>query len=194
MCLLKLKKLIEDLGVLGCMKQDVCNDSNNWYLIQCKPKQSFRAQEHLTNQGYTCFHPTILRRKKVVKQGQAQIKTAIEPLFPHYLFILLTQGQSWLSIRSTRGVKKLVTFDGKPCVVELEIIEALKHHCDVLNGQQPELLYKAGDKVKITEGCFKELEAIVQAANGEERVILLLSLFNREHKVELPVTAVSKSA
>ena len=29
-----------------------------WYLLQCKPKQDERAEEHLQRQGYACFRST----------------------------------------------------------------------------------------------------------------------------------------
>jgi hypothetical protein len=39
--------------------------------------------------------------------------------------------------------------------------------------------------------CFKELEAIVTAVSGEERVTLLINLFNRQQYVDMSVHAVA---
>lgn len=160
--------------------------SNRWYLVQCKPRESFRAEQHLINQNYTCFHPTYPVKRKIA--GRVQMVTA--PLFPHYLFIQLNDTDNWSSIRSTRGVSKIVHFNGIPASLDDHLVESLKRHCARLNGQAAEPIYKVGDKVIVTEGCFKELEAIVTATNGEERVILLLNLFNRPQHVELSVSAV----
>ncbi|GGI82235.1 transcription/translation regulatory transformer protein RfaH [Legionella impletisoli] len=172
------------------MIQDVFKE-NKWYLVQCKPRQTFRAELHLTNQGYHCFHPTYPVKKKVRTNGTIAIQTTIEPLFPHYLFVSLSNLDSWYTIRSTRGVKSIVTFNGIPGSVSHSILEGIRYHCNVLNGLEPEPMFKEGQRVRITEGCFKELEAIVAANTGEERVILLLNLFNREQQIELPITSIA---
>ncbi len=160
--------------------------SARWYLVQCKPRESFRAELHLKNQNFTCFHPTYPVKRKLA----GKINITITPLFPHYLFVLLNETDNWSTIRSTRGVSKMVRFNGVPASLDHTLIEELQHHCAKLNGLAPEPMYKIGDRVIVTEGCFKELEAIVTATSGEERVILLLNLFNRPQHVELSVSAV----
>jgi len=161
--------------------------SAQWYLVQCKPRESFRAEAHLQNQNYTCFHPTYPVKRKIA--GKTNI--TITPLFPHYLFILLSQTDNWSAIRSTRGVSKIVHFNGVPASLDHRIVDELQRHCARLNGLAPEPIYKVGDRVLVTDGCFKELQAIVTATNGDERVILLLNLFNRPQSVELSTYAVA---
>lgn len=154
---------------------------SNWYLVQCKPRESFRAERHLTNQGYQCFHPTFIEKKL-----RRLVQPSVYPLFPYYLFIALDQSTSWSSIRSTRGVNRIVTFNGVPARISSDVIETLRHHCFRLEQDGPANLFKKGDRVRITEGCFKDWEAIVMAPSGEERVALLLHLFNRSQYLELP--------
>ena len=85
----------------------------------------------------------------------------------------------------------MVRFNGVPASLESHLVEQLQRHCARLNGETPEPIYKIGDRVIVTDGCFKELEAVVTATSGEERVVLLLNLFNRPQHVEVPVSAVS---
>jgi transcriptional antiterminator RfaH len=158
-----------------------------WYLIQCKPKEAFRAEEHLNNQHLECFLPT----HSVKRQRGGRARWIMEPLFPHYLFIHLDNESNWGVIRSTRGVSKIVDFNGKPASVADSIVYALRHHCALLNDAEPQPIYKSGESVIITEGCFRELEAIVKTAKGEDRVILLLNILNRQQEIELPASAVS---
>lgn len=42
----------------------------NWYAVQCKGGESFRAAENLENQEFEVSHPTILLCKK--RQGRLQ--------------------------------------------------------------------------------------------------------------------------
>lgn len=161
-------------------------NEDRWYLVQCKPRESFRAEVNLNNQGYQCFHPTYPVKRKVA--GVVQLEVA--PLFPHYLFILLNVMDNWSAIRSTRGVSKMVYFNSLPASLDHHIIEALQQQCTRFNGQSAEPVFKIGQRVVITEGCFKEIEAIVTATSGEERVTLLINLFNRQQYVELSVHSV----
>ncbi len=172
-------------GVFSCVYMN-----KRWYLVQCKPRESFRAELHLKNQNHDCFHPTyVIKRKRA-----GVIQSIVEPLFPHYLFILLNDTENWSKIRSTRGVSRVVHFNGVPARVSQQLVEGLKRQCARLNGQMPEPLFKVGDRVVVTEGCFKQLEAIVTAISGEERVMLLLNLFHREQQVELTVNAIEKAS
>lgn len=171
---------IKELFYTGGVVSSVSNDGA-WYLVQCKPRDSFRAESHLINQGYVCFHPTHVIKKKVA----GSIQSSIQPLFPYYLFIWLHTQSNWSTIRSTRGVSRIVTFNSIPAQVPIRIIDGLKFYCERRNKLEPEPLFKKGDRVLITQGCFKDLEAIVTASKGEERVVLLLNLFHREQQIEL---------
>lgn len=155
-----------------------------WYLIQCKPRQDERAERNLRSQQFSCYRPTrdvdIIRRGRRVRQE--------ESLFPGYLFIRLDRVQdNWFSIRSTRGVARLVSFGHEPARIPLEIIYAIKTHAD-LAPACPSLCQ--GDRVRITEGPFSELEAIFMCADGDERVILLLNFLHREQRVKVPLRSV----
>ncbi len=168
----------------------VVSSDSRWYLVQCKSRESFRAAAHLSNQGYTCFHPTHhVKRKRL-----GSVSTQLEPLFPPYLFVLLSATDNWSSIRSTYGVSQLVTFGGVPVSLDALMIGTLQRQCAKLKGEIVQPLYQVGDSVLITEGCFKDIEAIVTATRSDERVVLLLNLFNRNHHVEMSASAVENAA
>lgn len=145
---------------------------------------------HLENQGYTCFHPTYYVKRK----RAGAISLVLEPLFSHYLFVQLSLTDNWSSIRSTRGVSRLVYFDGVPAKLDNLMIDALQRQCAKLNGEPVQSLYQVGDSVVITEGCFKAIEAVVTAVDGDERVSLLFNLFNRQQYVDLSVDLLEKVA
>lgn len=161
-----------------------------WYLVQCKPRETFRAEENLQNQGYQCFHPTYPVKRKIA----GVVRSVIAPLFPHYLFVFLAKSDNWSAIRSTRGVSRLVYFNGLPASLDETIITGLQQQCAKLNGQEAEPILKPGARVIITDGCFKELEAIVTATSGEERVTLLINLFNRQQQLELSIHEVAEAS
>lgn len=150
----------------------------HWYAVQCKGGESFRAEDHLKAQGFDVFHPTWT----VEKRYRGQLREVKEPLFPFYLFIRLDeQMDNWAPIRSTRGVLQLVRFGTYPLKVDSGLIEALKQRTH--ETQQQTL--KAGDKILITRGPFKDLEAVFQTKKGEDRVIILLNLLQHQQRLSI---------
>lgn len=161
-------------------------ETRDWYLVQCKPQETTRAQEHLCNQGYETFLPLIeqerIRRRKRVK--------VIEPLFPGYLFIHLDAvADNWQPIRSTRGVLRLVSFGGLPLPVGDGLIAAIKQRCDTV---QTKTALEKGDSVRIVEGAFSNLEAIFDSFDGEERVVILLNLLQQQQRISLPISSIRR--
>ncbi|CDF82559.1 hypothetical protein PKB_1194 [Pseudomonas knackmussii B13] len=155
-----------------------------WYLIQCKPRQDMRALEHLERQGYPCLLPT----HQIERLQKGKLQQLSEPLFPGYLFIHLDRvDDNWMPIRSTRGVNQIVSFGGRPTPVPEAIVTKLQSpHTNVL----PALI--AGDRVVLNDTSLQQIEAIFLEKNSDGRVLLLLSLLQREVVVSVPLTQVQK--
>ncbi|MCE0731247.1 MAG: transcription/translation regulatory transformer protein RfaH [Pseudomonadota bacterium] len=154
-----------------------------WYAIQCKGGESFRATENLVNQGFEVFHPVL----EVQKKRRGKLTWVVEPLFPYYLFIRLDRLVSnWRPIRSTRGVLKLVSFGETPIAVDDALVETLREKGSERD-QDANLYFHAGEAVQITDGPFKELQAVFESHKGEERAIVLLNLLHRQQRLEMPV-------
>ncbi|WP_435607647.1 transcription/translation regulatory transformer protein RfaH [Pseudomonas knackmussii] len=155
-----------------------------WYLIQCKPRQDMRALEHLERQGYQCLLPT----HEVERLQKGKLQQLTEPLFPGYLFIHLDRvDDNWMPIRSTRGVNQIVSFGGRPTSVPEAIVSKLQ---STNTSVAPALI--AGDRVALNDPSLQQLEAIFLEKNGEERVLLLLTLLQREVVVSVPLVQVQK--
>lgn len=175
--------------MLNCSKNPPVSQAftdASWYLLQCKPQQETRAEAHLMNQGYACFLPRLEQEKLRGSQRQ----TVATPLFPGYLFIHLDQQtDNWSAIRSTRGVVRLVSFGGQPQSVSNDLIAALRDR--VAKAPRAPAL-QTGDRIKVTEGAFVDIEAIFNTWAGEDRVVILLNLMRREHRLVLPLRCVQK--
>jgi transcriptional antiterminator RfaH len=157
-----------------------------WYLVHCKPHEDGRALENLERQGFECFRPMRLHERW--RNGRKV--TASEPLFPRYLFILLDDGRdNWYPIRSTRGVNRIVRFNEKPLPVREEIIDGIRAQLTECR-HEPHL--RAGQRVRITEGVFSQLEAIFIARDGDERALLLLSILQKEQTLSFPLSSVRR--
>ncbi|GHC20874.1 transcription/translation regulatory transformer protein RfaH [Aidingimonas halophila] len=155
-----------------------------WYVIQCKGGESFRATEHLGNQGFEVFHPVL----EVQKKRRQKLTWIAEPLFPYYLFIRLDKvASNWRPIRSTRGVLKLLTFGDEPIAVDDALIAVLRDHPAGMADEGANVYFRAGDDVEITDGPFRDLQAVFQSQKGEERAIVLLNMLHKQQRLEIPV-------
>lgn len=164
----------------------VSDQTAAWYLVQCKPRQDERAQGHLERQGYKCFRP--LRSYECIVRGCPQV--SVQSLFPGYLFIALAADANWAPLRSTRGVSRVVGFGGAPAEVDARLISWLQQRPE----QEPAPVLQEGQSVRISEGDYAELDAIFMAMDGDERVILLLNLLNRQQRVSVPLAGITKAS
>lgn len=152
-----------------------------WYLVHTKPRQEQCALENLQRQGYECYLPTMLSEKL----RQRKLLVVDEPLFPRYLFIKLGQddsAQSWAPIRSTRGVSRLVSFGAQPAKVDERLVHQLQAKEAAKHGE-PQRLFAAGQRVRLTEAPFADIEGIYLMAEGERRAMVLIELMCKPVRV-----------
>jgi transcriptional antiterminator RfaH len=167
------------------MRSDIAVPS--WYLVQCKPREDERALENLERQSFECYRP-ILEREHVRGGRRLLTKSA---LFPGYLFIRLDRlHDNWLPICSTRGVVQIVRFADYPLPVADRIIEEIQRR---IEGEPLRESYLTpGERVVVTKGSFLGIEGIFMSREGDDRVILLLTILHSEQRLSFPVESVEK--
>lgn len=163
------------------MKQNALLPEIAWYLVQCKAHQDERAQENLLRQGFDCFCPML--NMECLKRGR--LKRVTQPMFPGYLFVHFRAEDNWTALRSTRGVVRVVSFSNVPSRVSDSIVDHLRQRC----AEEVEVAaLLPGDRVQVRVGPYAEMDAIFLAMDGEQRVILLLNMLNRQQQVSIPIS------
>lgn len=166
----------------------------NWLLLQVKPRQEMRALENLERQQAECYCPKILVEK--LRRGK-RIQVD-EALFAGYLFINaqpLQNGLTYTSIRSSRGVSKIVGFGSEPAIIPEELIKQLKFiESKGSTLAESEILPQAGDKINIIEGPFKGLQALYSRTDGQQRAIVLIDLLHQQIPTSLSNIQIQKIA
>jgi transcriptional antiterminator RfaH len=160
--------------------------SSRWYVLQCKPNQVARASQNLANQGFDTWCP-MLKVKRLVRRESV---TCREPVFPGYLFVRLEENNTdWRALNATRGVARVVSFNGLPFPASDVLIAGLKqlYYDSPSSPQEVRPLYRVGERVRIIDGCFRDIGAIVQAVTADERVVVLMRIMNGEHALTMDV-------
>lgn len=152
----------------------------NWYVAQTQYAQEKRAQQHLGNQGVSCFLP--LYTAQVLNSEHIKAVTP-QALFPGYIFVRFNpEVIHTTTIKSTRGISSLISFGGMPSVIPDEVIERLKSH-ELLSPRPNEPEH--GDRVQVLSGVFQGLEAVWYEPDGAKRAMLMLTLMNQEVRVPI---------
>ena len=164
--------------------------SERWFLAHTQPRSEHRAELHLGAQGFRSYLPRIERTIRHARR----LRTVRAPLFPRYLFVALDLGRDrWLSIRSTVGVSRLFTQDGRPVPVPGGIVEALIAQSDGACTRLDAGLV-AGQSVRILTGPFAELVGTLDRLDDAGRVRVLLELMGTEIPVTLHRSALAPAA
>ena len=153
-----------DQGVQAAEKAEPAGN-HAWYLIYTKPNAEYQVDHHLAEQGLDTYLPTV--RSARPRRGHTT-----EPLFPGYLFVRADWTSTPLSlVRWTPGVRRVVSFGGRPAVVPDRVIAYIRQRIAALNaggGFGPGHL-RPGDAVRIVEGPLAGLEAVFDGIERQHR-------------------------
>lgn len=158
----------------------------DWYLVMTKPRNEDRAFENLMRQGYPCYLPKVGIER--IRNRQVTIKQ--EPLFPRYLFVQLSSTEhNWIPIRSTLGVSNLVRFGTEYAKIPTSVIDEIQNFAIA----HEEQMFCQGDKLVITDGPFKGIEAEFKSMDGESRAFVLIEMLNKIQTIRVDVVEIKKA-
>ena len=93
----------------------------------------------------------------------------------------------------TTGVSRLVSFGIEPARVDECLIELLRTQ-EALVQTEPERLFKAGERVRLTEVTFAGIEGIYQMADGKRRVMVLIEILSKPVAVRVTPASLRKAS
>jgi transcriptional antiterminator NusG len=131
----------------------------------------------------------IIPVEKEIKYKSGKKKEINKRLFPGYIFIeMILNNETWSFIRSIQGVTGFVGPQEKPTPLtesELEKIRPFIEGRVIIKKNELNI----GDKVRITNGPFKDTQGIVEKIIPEKnKVIVSIVIFGREIPTELDIS------
>jgi len=154
-----------------------------WFCLKTQAKHEKLAAQCLrTRLGLEVFSP-LLRFQRATVTGKKWFE---EALFPGYVFGKFPFSTHSRLVASSMGISNIVGFGGRPSTVDQSVIESLRHF--VSDNEvvviAPQIL--PGDEVKVIDGPFKGLQALVtRMMPAKERVAVLLDLLGAQREVEI---------
>jgi transcriptional antiterminator RfaH len=133
-------------------------DISRWYAVYTHPKQENRASSNLIAWGVEVFNPQLQEARRNIYTGESI--NVIKNLFPRYLFARFKSSELMHKVSFTRGVNSVVNFGRKAIAIDDEIITIIKSQVGEDNFIRLNFNFKAGDKVMIKDGPFRNLMGI----------------------------------
>jgi transcription elongation factor/antiterminator RfaH len=154
-----------------------------WCAVYTKPQKEEFAEVNLRRRGLETFFPKLFLPKS------AKRRRRIVPLFPSYLFVSVDfVATEYASIIWCPGVKRIVSFNGTPALVDPIIIAFLRSQVGASGIISARCNVHVGQEVAIDGGPFDGLVGIIEEPpNARGRVKILLQLLNRPTHVDVPI-------
>jgi transcription antitermination factor NusG len=161
----------------------------HWFAVYTKPQKEDYAELNLRRRGIDTFLPKLFLPKSTKRKKQ------VVALFLHYLFVRCESiSEEYSSIVWCPGVRRLVSFNGNPAIVDDSIVEFLMRQTGADGVIASRCNVEVGQEVSIDGGPFDGLVGMIQhPPNARGRVKVLLQLLNRETNVDVPVQFISAS-
>jgi transcriptional antiterminator RfaH len=159
----------------------------HWYALYTKPKKEHQVNTFLQGQGIETYLPTVQRKVRRRDRPDRVV------YFPCYLFARLNfQVTPKSSIAWMPGIRRIVSTGEQPLVVADEIVSTIRRRLEGVEKIEYGGFQK-GDRVRITEGPLKDLDAVFERSmTSAERVRILLDVMGRMTPVEIDYTHLEK--
>lgn len=153
-----------------------------WFLLQFKPNSHRLAERNLIRQGFKIFLPM----QEVTRRKSTRFVNDLRPLFPGYMFVAFEpKSAPWRKINGTIGVSKLVSFDGQPKPVPLDLVSGLMQRCDTAGKLLPAKQLTAGDQVELLTGPFANFIATVETIDIKQRIWVLMECMGQRTRMRV---------
>ena len=155
-----------------------------WYLLQHKPNKQNIALKNLKRQGFETFYPLLENTKRT----NSRFKNSFSPLFPGYIFVFFNiEDNSWIKIKYTIGVSRIISFNSVPSKVPLDIILALKQKYNKSNTFYPTKNIKTGVNTQILKGPLSGFVGKIEEYDANSRIKILLEFMGNQKNVSINV-------
>lgn len=153
-----------------------------WYCVNTHPCQEILVQKQIKAKGFLTEHFEFEKKGK------------LRPLFPGYLFVSFNvENDPWRLLWRVPGVKRLFSDDPqRPTAVPGQALEAIRQELRNIGILPPSPIVSidTGDEIQFLKGTFRQFHGICELRDND-RVEVLLTIFGRPSRVEVPISDVA---
>lgn len=181
------------------LSEDEDRDLNpQWYVIHTysgyedQVSDSLKQRRDSLDMADKIFEVIVPKEKQIEIKGGKRKKVE-KKIFPGYIMVkMIMTKNSWYVVRNTPNVTGFIGTGTDPVPINEDEVETILKRMGVEEPKYKIDLEK-GDPVKINDGPFKDMEAVVSEVDQEKgKLKVLVSIFGRETPVEVDFLQVKK--
>lgn len=180
------------------MPKQVTTGERNWYAIHTysgyEDNVARNLKQRVESLGFEdkIFNVLVPKEKKIrIKSGKRE--TVEDKIYPGYVLVeMVVDDDSWYVVRNTPNVTGFIGAGTVPTPLSSAEVETLMKRTAA---EEPKykIDVQVGDRVKITDGPFKDFDGKISEIDMEKgRIKVLVTIFGRETPVELDFLQVKK--
>lgn len=160
-----------------------------WYALYTKSRKEAQVNEALKSRGVETYLPLYEPR------GGRQRRKGSRPLFSCYLFAKVDfSSKSVSSIEWTPGLRRIVSFGGKPAIIQDEIVSGIKERLGHSEDAWWDSDFEPGERVRVKSGPLKDFEAIFdERLSSSERVRVFIEMLGRLRACQIGADCLEKA-
>lgn len=173
-------------------------DKRAWYVIHCYSGYENKVKHNLEQRIETMLMQDKIFQVVIPTEEEIEVKdgkrrTVERRVFPGYVLVqMILDDESWSVVRNTPGVTGFVGMGNRPTPLRPEEVQAIMKRMEA-EAPRVKVTYKAGQKVRIIDGPFRDFIGVVDTIDEERtKVRVLVSFFGRDTPVELDFLQVER--
>jgi len=153
----------------------------HWYALHAKPHKERQVCDYLKSEGFEVYLPLLPAARRSRRKAV--------PFFSCYLFALLDGADHFSAVRWTPGLRRIVSFGGKPARVPDEVVSSIQQRLNWLwDTGQTVYPFDKGDRVVVRCGPLADLEGIFQERlSSRDRARILVECLGRWTRCEVDI-------
>jgi transcriptional antiterminator NusG len=159
-----------------------------WFAVQVAARHEKKVALMLEGKGCLHFLPTYKSKRRWTDRA----KLIEQPLFPGYVFCQITRPLA-RHVLGTSGVRRIVTFGGRPYPLSDEEILVLRQVVSSGEDVQPSQYLAIGERVKITSGPFAGISGFLTHFKNQQRLVISVDLIQKSVSIEVEISSVAAS-
>ncbi len=165
-----------------------------WYILKVQSNREDSIREGLLRRVAIAgldeyFGEVIVPIEKVTEVKGGKKRVVKRKLYPGYIVVqMIINEDTWFLVRETPGIGDFTGAAGKPSPMLPHEVSRIVSTQEEKTDQAPKLKigFKLGDRVKINEGTFENIEGEVDTIDETSgRVTVMINIFGRSTPVEL---------
>lgn len=159
-----------------------------WYIIYVRPMKEKSISFYLDQKKVEFFLPLM----KQQRQWHDRKKTILTPLFPGYIFVKLTNMTDYFNSINIEGVIRFLKSENSPVLISQSVIDQVTLLVNNGTGLDvTESFFEKGSRILVEEGALAGISGEVVQHNGANRILVRLSVLNKNLLVNIPTEIAS---